>query len=88
MTLFNFCNYFLQQAKSEAAAAFGNDGVYLEKFVQNPRHIEFQVFGNQSGGRYCTYNVFSVFFGVARFAIKIGLFEMYLGRDLAKRRGR
>ncbi|KAF8400164.1 hypothetical protein HHK36_013460 [Tetracentron sinense] len=33
----------LQQAKSEAAAAFGNDGVYLEKCIQNPRHIEFQV---------------------------------------------
>ncbi|KAF2290160.1 hypothetical protein GH714_003776 [Hevea brasiliensis] len=32
----------LQQAKSEAAAAFGNDGVYLEKYIQNPRHIEFQ----------------------------------------------
>lgn len=35
-------HYNLQQAKSEAAAAFGNDGVYLEKFIQNPRHIEFQ----------------------------------------------
>ncbi|PIN15183.1 Acetyl-CoA carboxylase [Handroanthus impetiginosus] len=33
----------LQQAKTEAAAAFGNDGVYLEKYIQNPRHIEFQV---------------------------------------------
>ncbi|KAJ4829695.1 hypothetical protein Tsubulata_023616 [Turnera subulata] len=39
----------LQQAKSEAAAAFGNDGVYLEKFVQNPRHIEFQVLADKYG---------------------------------------
>lgn len=34
---------YMQQAKSEAAAAFGNDGVYLEKYIKNPRHIEFQV---------------------------------------------
>ncbi|CAE6199947.1 unnamed protein product [Arabidopsis arenosa] len=39
----------LQQAKSEAAAAFGNDGCYLEKFVQNPRHIEFQVLADKFG---------------------------------------
>lgn len=39
----------LQQAKSEAAAAFGNDGVYLEKFIQNPRHIEFQVLADKYG---------------------------------------
>ncbi|KAI4376395.1 hypothetical protein MLD38_014163 [Melastoma candidum] len=32
----------LHQAKSEVAAAFDNDGIYLEKYIQNPRHIEFQ----------------------------------------------
>nr|ASZ00190.1 biotin carboxylase subunit 2 [Geranium phaeum] len=39
----------LQQAKSEAAAAFGNDGVYLEKCILNPRHIEFQVLADKYG---------------------------------------
>ncbi|KAG6429387.1 hypothetical protein SASPL_107437 [Salvia splendens] len=39
----------MQQAKSEAAAAFGNDGVYLEKYIQNPRHIEFQVLADKYG---------------------------------------
>src|SRR5436190_5295800 len=36
-------------AKAEAGAAFGNDGVYLEKFITRPRHIEFQVFGDAHG---------------------------------------
>lgn len=36
-------------ARQEAAAAFGNDGIYLEKFVEDPRHIEIQVIGDQYG---------------------------------------
>ncbi len=36
-------------AKSEAAAAFKNDGLYMEKFVEEPRHIEIQVAGDQYG---------------------------------------
>jgi acetyl-CoA carboxylase biotin carboxylase subunit len=36
-------------AKQESAAAFGNDGLYMEKFVSNPRHIEIQVVGDQYG---------------------------------------
>src|SRR5258707_11462825 len=36
-------------AKREAAASFGNDALYLEKFVEEPRHIEIQVVGDQYG---------------------------------------
>ncbi len=36
-------------ARTESAAAFGNDGMYLEKFVEEPRHIEIQVVGDQYG---------------------------------------
>ncbi|KGB53301.1 Acetyl-CoA carboxylase, biotin carboxylase [Sphingopyxis sp. LC81] len=38
------------QASSEAAAAFGDPTVYMEKYLGNPRHIEFQVFGDGNGG--------------------------------------
>ena len=36
-------------AKTEAAASFKNDGVYMEKFVEEPRHIEIQVAGDRYG---------------------------------------
>jgi acetyl-CoA carboxylase, biotin carboxylase subunit len=35
--------------KAEAAAAFGNDMVYMEKYLENPRHVEFQVLADQYG---------------------------------------
>ncbi len=38
-----------ETARMEAAAAFGNDGMYMEKFLEEPRHIEIQVAGDQYG---------------------------------------
>jgi acetyl-CoA carboxylase biotin carboxylase subunit len=38
-----------ETARREAKAAFGNDGIYLEKFIEEPRHIEIQVAGDQFG---------------------------------------
>lgn len=36
-------------ARQEAGAAFGNDGIYMEKFIEEPRHIEIQIAGDQYG---------------------------------------
>ena len=38
-----------ESAQTEAGAAFGNAGIYMEKFVEEPRHIEIQVAGDQFG---------------------------------------
>lgn len=39
----------IQQAQTEAQAAFGNPGVYLEKFIERPRHVEVQIIADQHG---------------------------------------
>ncbi len=39
----------MRQAGAEAKAAFGDDTVYVEKYLGNPRHIEFQIFGDGNG---------------------------------------
>jgi len=36
-------------ARQESAAAFGNDGLYMEKYIEEPRHIEIQIAGDQFG---------------------------------------
>jgi acetyl-CoA carboxylase biotin carboxylase subunit len=41
-----------QTARTEAEAAFANGAVYIEKFIENPRHIEIQVMGDQHGNVY------------------------------------
>lgn len=38
-----------ERAKSEAKAAFGNDEVYVEKLIENPKHIEVQILGDSDG---------------------------------------
>ncbi len=39
----------LRAARSEAGAAFGNDAVYIERYIESPHHIEFQILGDQYG---------------------------------------
>ena len=36
-------------ARTESKAAFGNDGMYMEKFIEDPRHIEIQIIGDETG---------------------------------------
>jgi acetyl-CoA carboxylase, biotin carboxylase subunit len=42
----------LQTAQSEAESAFGNSEIYIEKFVENPRHVEIQIMGDTFGNIY------------------------------------
>ncbi len=57
----------LQQAQQEAESAFGNPDMYLERFVNNPRHIEFQVQPHRQSSS-CTRTVkLSTAFGFSRY---------------------
>ncbi len=38
-----------EMAKTEAKSAFGNDAIYMEKYIENPRHIEFQIVADRHG---------------------------------------
>ena len=38
-----------KSAKQEAKASFANDGMYMEKFIEDPRHIEIQIIGDKTG---------------------------------------
>lgn len=43
----------LSSAKNEAKAAFGKSGIYIEKYIKNPRHIEFQIIADNYGEILC-----------------------------------
>lgn len=43
---------FYGMAQAESGTAFGNDGLYLEKYIENPRHIEVQLLGDSQGNVY------------------------------------
>ncbi len=43
----------IAMTRTEATAAFGNPQLYMEKFLQNPRHIEFQILGDGQGNAIC-----------------------------------
>ena len=52
MKVVNNENILIEQfelAKAEAKANFGNDEIYIEKFLENPKHIEFQIFADKYG---------------------------------------
>ena len=51
----------IQAAQNEAQAAFGNSDVYLEKYVEEPRHIEFQIIGINMAMSFIWGNVIALY---------------------------
>ncbi|MBC8183535.1 acetyl-CoA carboxylase biotin carboxylase subunit [candidate division KSB1 bacterium] len=45
----NEIEQLFKMARSEAKSAFGDDRIYIEKYIKNPRHIEFQIFADRHG---------------------------------------
>ena len=45
----NELKHNLEAAKVESKACFGDDKIYMEKYIENPRHIEFQILGDEHG---------------------------------------
>lgn len=52
------------RATSEAQSAFGNGALFLEKFIERPRHIEVQILGNHNKVTHITFVQFIKYIGL------------------------
>ena len=59
----------LQSAKNEALTAFGNDHVILERFLQDPKHVEVQIIADKHGEKYDNHTYLETFIILDQFMI-------------------